>query len=217
MGEEHLDDNNESQNPNLSVKDLITIGDVIEKLKNIINDQDSVLIIAQLLLNKYLTFDKLKNKNASLDDDHLKSILEKLIDYDLVIEKEDKYSLSTYNLQLLFDTIYNIGRKNRLLRESSIASLFFFKALIDYEINMLMNVGQDDFEENYIPETTKYRYHSTAMVSKDIFTKYQKILAPIYDDFFKEARDYDEKANYQALNPYIMYFGFFYYPDLKKE
>ncbi len=219
MGEKNLDDKNENPDVGLSVKDLITIGDFIEKLKNIISDPDCSLIIAQLILNKLQTFEDFKKNIKSMDVYQLTSVLKKLSDYDLVIKKDDKYCLSIYNLQQIFDTANKYDRKNNLIRESTIGSLFLFKALLDHEITMLLNENSQDFEEKYVNGKIHeyFRFITAQMINKEIFIKYQRILTPIYSDFLKEVREYDENSKYEALNPYIMYFGYFYYPNLDKE
>ena len=195
------------------------IGDLIDKLKNISMNQESLLVIAELVINNSLSLNQLKNKVSKETQDKLNSILEQLINYDLVRKNGENYSVDTNNFQMLFDAKSKYGEKANIRRESKLASLFFFKTLLDREINTLLNLSSQDYENLYVKgkEHTKYNSHSIQMINKDIFTKYQNILNPIYEEFRKEVRTYDESTKFKKTFPYLMYTGFFYIPELDKE
>ena len=206
---------NEEKDKEFSIKDMILIGDLIEKIKNVIVDQEIFLVIAELTINKNLTFDQLKEKIGD-NKNKLSTILEKLIDYDLILKNGDLFTINLLNFQTLLDTTRKYGEQALLLRESRKAFLFLLKTVLDREINALLNLDNQDFEKLYTEgkEHNKYNYTSIQMVNKEIFTKYQSILNPIYEEFKKEIRNYDESTKYENLNPYFMYSGFFYIPEL---
>ena len=206
-------------NNQLSEKDLMVIGDIIEKMRTILHDRDSLNILTELLINQKLNYDELKNKLKSINQDTLDSKLSFLIDSDLIKLKNKDYFLSIIHFQNLLDNTKKFREPANLLRESRITYQILFQILLNHELDTLLNTSSADYLETYMkkPALEDFSYLTFLLVNKDIFTKYKKKLDPIYKELVKEIAEQEQKKPLESIGPFLFYYGFLFFPELNKE
>ena len=213
-----IDDKDELNN-HLSEKELMIIGDLIEKMKTILHDRDSLNILAELLINQKLSFDGLKNKLKSLNENKLNSKLSYLLDSDLIESKDNDYFLSILKFQDLLDNTKRFRESANLLRESRIAYQILFQILLNHELDILSNTSSSDYKKNYQEETVfdEMPYLSFLLVNKEIFNKYKKKLEPIYKELSQEIAKGEQQKPLGTIGPFLIYNGFLYFPELDMD
>lgn len=212
-------DENDQRSPNeIDEKDLMIIGDLIDKLRKIHSDQDSLIIVAELFINHNLKYNEILEKTG-FESEKLDSILKFLIDSDLVNVKDQEYTVAVERFQNLINNTNKFNEQAQLLRESRIFNQTLFQTLLTREMKMLETISSDEYQNQFSQKNVfgDYRYLGYQFINKEIFLKYQKKLQLIYEEFYKEIAEYEKKNPVEKPEPFFMYFGYLFFPELEKK
>ena len=212
MTQETINSENEDE-IDISIKDLIAIGDLIEKWQSVLMNRETSLIIAEFLLKREMTLEDIRKVIKSVEPEDLEKLIIKLQNYEILKLENGIYSLSLSNLQNLFDFSNKFKKSANLSRESRIGNQYLFQSILSRELNRdLKHLSKNSDVQKDLLEN--YNYLLFQFVNKEIFTKYQNILQPIFKEMMKEIAEDDEKQNFQKVNPYFLYAGFLYFQEL---
>ena len=214
--------NNNNEESDISIKDLIAMGDSIDKWQSLLMNKDTSLVIAEFFIKQEMTLKEIREACEQVNPDELEKILERLQKYEILKFENDVYIISLANLQNLFFSVDKFRKSAKTLIDKMIGSQYLFQSILNRELSKLLkkksiNAEQSVKDQFYDNMIDKYHYLNYHFVNKEIFTKYQSMLTPIYKEMVKELMAVDEKENYQKVPPYFIYSGFLYFPELDDD
>ena len=217
----------------INERELMIIADLIEKIKDVLNDQKTMSLIAELIVNKGQTLDDLESRPyIKLEKETLQSKLDMLEDYNLIYsetpskgadtEKETsvskKYYIETNEFEKLFERMLKYEHFE-LVKESRLTFIYLVKIFLTREIELLLHLNQEDYIKKLSPKYKEkgYVYGGIQFLKEDEFNFYNQKLVQIQEEVREYIRNKNKnkKIDTNSLEtPYLIYFGNLYFPEL---
>ncbi|OLS17023.1 MAG: hypothetical protein HeimC3_49970 [Candidatus Heimdallarchaeota archaeon LC_3] len=225
----------------LSETQMANLKDLIDKIEKVLLDKYSLSLIVELIVNfnKKLTAKELENlKTIDMKKSLLYNKLKLLEEYNLVTseyqikESEAKgrgyaqkvYSFSVDNYEKLMKTMASYQERPELIRDSKIVYLSLLQAFLEREKKMILNISTEDFVKvlnSKFKDKSQY-FGGISFLHKKEFDFYQKK----QNQAMKETMEFikvnrktskNEKSGSFVIEPYFIYYGFLYFPELDNE